>query len=1253
MPGPFDITPEDLGRLDPYQSVRIFHDLIFAEAFSIDGIDPSKVEVQCSNCAIPTNDGGIDGIVMDAHPGRGSHGIIKEGSTYYQIKSGKTDVTNQSSAKAMISCSEQLNPRVRNCLDNNGTLVIVLFGSDRPDREDDGSSKLIRDAISKLDPKYENYEKVEVWRQSSLCAFINVYPAIALQVKGVSTKGLITFNQWKQQRDMSYTMEKGPTQEKAISEIRQFLECSTESYLRVTGEHGIGKSRLALEALDTSSASPLVLYARNPSILVPSFVTGLALQGDYRRCILVVDDCDSSHESLLWNSLYPVSDRVTLITIGDFTNTPGTEARMVRVDPLPNEVIASILSAYNVSDWKATAFAKYCNGSPRVAHIIGQQVEASGELRITSYDDVWEAFIAGSDDVNSDSYRTRLTVLMWLSLFKRFGYRRPFDIEGNQIVKMIAHETQMTEFEIRETICDLQRRKILQGERTLYITPKLLHLWLWARWWEAQGDGFDWNRFVFISDTEKLTGQLQAWFIEMLEYARESPTVPRAIRELAGPRGPFEDEGFLATRAGGSLLYTLADTTPHVALTFIEKYLGAKTHQQLLELTQDRRALVDSLKRTAVEASLFERSAMCMFRLARAENESFANNATGEFADLFSNGFGPLAPTKATPKERLPILKEIAQSTDAIDQSIAIQAFKAALKTRRSRCVTCRDADLLHEDTQGGWIPITYGELWDAYRAVWHLAMECLPTYSPENQRELAGTLESSAIALVTFIGDGSEVVPWLKALRESGLVSEAKMANDISRLLKYSKGLSEKSREQLETLRLDLIGSDYKSEMEHYVRQHCWEEELDARGNEMPAFTKKIDKLARESLGNIDGFKNQLPWLVSTEAQNAYQFGKALGSIDTDSIAWGLIIGQLNVTPSHSRNADICAGYLDSIYPSDEAAYQNKLEELMSNDQLVPLIPSIIRNVAISDSVLERLQSAYTSGIVDAESLRPLAVSSRLGEASSPILENLLLTLARSSTLDDRYIAVEIAYFQMRRGRILNDSTLAQVITCSALPECWNDNRQNTLYLWGELVSLFVKTYPDASEEVIDAVVALYGNSDAGARSALQDPMESLANASPEKTWDAIARRLSWENYKLLIALSSSTNLAGKSLMSKFPRALIESWVKDDPDNRAALIVQCLPSELYDEDDMPTLTHDVFAAYSGRKGVQGEMRAITMSYAWFGKDSEMLTSRIETYEHYRTLESNPTVLRFIEEIISEFRENREEARLREERSDW
>lgn len=71
-------------------------------------------------------------------------GLSKEGSTYYQIKSGKTDVTNQSSANAMISSSGQLNPRVRNCLDNNGTLVIVLFGSDRPDREDDSSSRRAR-----------------------------------------------------------------------------------------------------------------------------------------------------------------------------------------------------------------------------------------------------------------------------------------------------------------------------------------------------------------------------------------------------------------------------------------------------------------------------------------------------------------------------------------------------------------------------------------------------------------------------------------------------------------------------------------------------------------------------------------------------------------------------------------------------------------------------------------------------------------------------------------------------------------------------------------------------------------------------------------------------------------------------------------------------------------------------------------------------------------------------------------------------
>ena len=36
---------------------------------------------------------------------------------------------------------------------------------------------------------------------------------------------------------------------------------------------------------------------------------------------------------------------------------------------------------------------------------------------------------------------------------------------------------------------DLKKRKILQGEFTLYITPKVLHIKLWTEWWDIYGTG--------------------------------------------------------------------------------------------------------------------------------------------------------------------------------------------------------------------------------------------------------------------------------------------------------------------------------------------------------------------------------------------------------------------------------------------------------------------------------------------------------------------------------------------------------------------------------------------------------------------------------------------------------------------------------------------------------------------------------------------------------------------------------------------
>ena len=148
---------------------------------------------------------------------------------------------------------------------------------------------------------------------------------------------------------------------------------------------------------------------------------------------------------------------------------------------------------------------------------------------------VWKRYIVGSDDPNSQEVRQRRLVLQHIALFKRFGYGRPVAVEAEAIARMVQGvDPQITQPRFRAIVRSLINRKILQGENTLYITPKLLHIKLWIDWWDTYGEGFS------FEDLTSLPPSLLNWFFEMFEYAVGSPAASRTVRELLGENGLFQ-----------------------------------------------------------------------------------------------------------------------------------------------------------------------------------------------------------------------------------------------------------------------------------------------------------------------------------------------------------------------------------------------------------------------------------------------------------------------------------------------------------------------------------------------------------------------------------------------------------------------------------------------------------------------------------------------------------------------------------------
>ena len=125
---PFSLLVSDdiLARLGPVAAEDLARRMIAAEAASA-GIRIDQIRTS-GNTIAP--DGGID-FVVRAAPKDSDTGLIKKGHTAYRVKSGAF-VPSRDIARMLFKKGGRLKDGMRECLDSNGTLVVILTGRGVP-----------------------------------------------------------------------------------------------------------------------------------------------------------------------------------------------------------------------------------------------------------------------------------------------------------------------------------------------------------------------------------------------------------------------------------------------------------------------------------------------------------------------------------------------------------------------------------------------------------------------------------------------------------------------------------------------------------------------------------------------------------------------------------------------------------------------------------------------------------------------------------------------------------------------------------------------------------------------------------------------------------------------------------------------------------------------------------------------------------------------------------------------------------------
>ncbi len=704
--GPFEVTPEQITSLGPGFSA-FMNSLLEAERCAEGWVGRALAFTAEQN--IP--DGGVDATTRGALGGD----WIPPGDTAWQFKSADRRPTACANELASATWAHEF-------LRHGGHYVLAL-GAQRPDNLVTARRRAIAAGAIALGliPAGEE-DRIIVYEANSLARWASRFPALAAsRLIGGPGRAVSDFEAWAgTQLRLAFWVADQPRTE-AIRAIRDQLIAPDGLEVRVQGESGIGKSRLVLEALDDESLRPLVAYIPDERQATAELMSQLSAKE--RSVILVVDDCDAERHGKLADQL-PRRGGVRLITIGP-AGPAVNRVPILQVSALSDGERGDFLKAnYPQLRTEARLFiAAYGEGNMRMTILLANAIARADEAQaaeLIAEGDIRrlvEALLPESADFFGSAV---------LALFERIG----FDRDRRYQIDTLAEFAGETSASLRAAARALERRGLVERQgRYRAVIPRRLAVLLATEAWRSLGE-----RLI----RELLPGldreMALAFFKRVADLGRYAPA-QAALIEVLGDEGPFASLEEIEARGTGELLTQLAIVLPDDVTRHLARLLDAAPEGALVQQTRSRRDLVWTLEKLVWHRENFEIAANALLRLAIEENETYANNATGTWVDLFGTR---LPGTSAPPGQRSAYLAGVARSDSVPIRLLSVRAAAHGLGTYESITVS--------GELQGGVLVAPRGQptTWEEYWGYREAMLAILLTGSSDPDAEVATAAEDA-----------------------------------------------------------------------------------------------------------------------------------------------------------------------------------------------------------------------------------------------------------------------------------------------------------------------------------------------------------------------------------------------------------------------------------------------------------------------------------------------------------------------------
>lgn len=1239
MTMPFSVTSSEINSLSDIQLTQLLNELLHAEASKF-GIPHNSVEVALN---IRVGDGGEDGRIewcgavekTDYLPNR---------LTMFQNKATTMTASGYAAEITRSAVSEkpsEIKPKVDEVLGKNGC-YIVFTTQELNNLQKHQRISAVRDRLNKHSKSYAESCDIRIYDASVIASWTNLFITAIVSVQqwgGKSTaRGLKNYFLWSQHESLSKlefleTESRRYIQDSLTAEIHKPRSC-----FRLTGLSGLGKTRTIFQIFhENEQFRSLVVYidAADRDDLQPLISDWVSLD---LKAILVVDNCDYRLHERLRNEVTRSDSKLTLLTIDYNFETVSSITKCFKLEQMSDDEISKlILSTYKNQLPDLDRIAVFAQGFPQMAVLVAEaRISDDPRIGVLTEDELAEKLLWNNSDAANNEH---LNILQVCSLFDFFGIEMNIETE----LQFIADTAEKNIDEVYECIQIFSRRGIIDRRgRFGQLVPKPLAIRLAAQWWNKTRPA---KQQKLIDD---LPDEMMEAFCNQIEKLDSHPNVKELTKKLCGLQGPFGRAEVILSSRGSRLFRSLVNVNSESTAKALYLTLYNLEHQELKQIDNTvRRNLVIALERLCYHEDTFDKTAWCMLLLASAENESWNNNATGLFSQLYSVR---LSGTAAKPQARFLLLKRALNLKSSEVDMVLLKALKCAVNTQGGHRASGAEFQGTKEPLKE-WHPTLWGEIFNYWEEAFGFLLILFKR--GENQRKEVLSIIGNSIRNFAGLGRIEMLNEAIMAIVKANGVHWPSALSSIRFALKYdSEKLNQEGKDALENWleRLNPKNASLPEKLKVVVIAPPWDHDKSNDGKYVDRSEKKAKELALIVSNSLDEFYPHLSLLLQGDQRQSYSFGYVIAS-KTDSIPTLLDATFKQLETIDRPNLSFLYGCYQAIYEESAEKWDIELKRILRSTHLTQHYAEFLRTGEIRKHHLQQLLELVAKGTLEAESVKPLAYCSYNNKTTPQDVADFCITLSKADD-QSQWPAFVIIYgycYNHNDANIVETlrNQLKQLVT--TVPIDSNQKKQSVTeaFQWHNLIQkLLKKDDMDLAAQLTNQILlsAKVGFDFGDLLEYVKQLMSDLFKQYSETLWpifaNAVIESKGFEKYWLQQLLVRDTGFSDDTpnALSVVPVKLIIDWCKAAPDSGPLFIASCV-TPIENKENKENIPSKLFIAllenFGRNENVSIELKSSLRPRSWIGSLIPYLESNKAVLkpllEH-----SDPNVSGWVTEYITE-----------------